>query len=48
MICREIARICFKSPRDRKAMDKKKAAADADRLASEGKEKEKPSAYAQI
>jgi tetraacyldisaccharide 4'-kinase len=42
-----ISRICFKSPRERKTHEKKKAVEDLDRLASEGKEKEKPSAYAQ-
>lgn len=43
-----IARICFKSPRQRKANGKKKAVADAGRPKTEGKEKEKPSAYAQL
>ncbi len=42
-----IARICFKSPRIRQEQEKKKAAEKSDRLASEGKEKGKPSAYAQ-
>jgi len=42
-----ISRICFRSPRERKANGKKKVAADLDHLqASEGKENEKPSVYA--
>ena len=43
-----IARICFKSPRQRKVNGKQKAVADSGRLATEGKENEKPSAYAHI
>ena len=37
-----IARICFKSPRERKAHEKKKAVADPGRLTTEGKENKNP------
>lgn len=43
-----IARICFKSTRNKKEVIRKKAADDTSRLETEGKEKAKPSVHVQV